>query len=327
MNRVFNSAIVCMALIAILVTGCKKADVVGTENASATSTELFARGNAQGMTNTCEAYTVTVAPSYNAALDQTTFTWTVVNSNPGNGSNGTAKDLGFWAMPLCERAAANIVAQSNNLGQLVAATYKAENALTCYADNVLKFGYGTAGSTPSVYKLVLGGKYTVDQNATGFFKAGTDCCTRNFAGVSCLLPVDVCALSQGYWFANAKHSWNNQLVTIGGNSYSQQEGQALWSELPGGKGGKAAYSFYQASAALLSVPVAANMPAAVSADIAIINTYLTGLGKLTVTNHPTSDSDAALAAVAAANRISQWICENHCGDTLKDPTACNSLFQ
>lgn len=320
LNLSVKKAFVCLAIISIAIFGCQKT-TLNTEETSVS--EQASKGlNTTATLGSCEVLNITVAQSYNAVSNQTTFTWTLVNTNPGNGSNGTYKNLSHWTMILCERAAANLVSQSNSLGVQVAPTYMVDPAMTCNADSVLKFNYGTSASIPSVYSLVLNGKFSVDTAAKGFFKAGIGCCSRTFPGISCVVEVPVCSLSQGYWFANAAHSWNNLTVTIGGNTYTQAEGQVLWSSHPGGQGGNATRSFYQAAAIMLSIPVAANRPTSVAADIALIDAYLTGLGKLSSSNHPNLHTLAATSASDAAGRISNWICANHCGTTEEDPTSC-----
>jgi hypothetical protein len=317
-NRLVLATAIFLSATAVLIS-CQKTK---PENNFQEKTDLREKTNnlgpskANGGENNCYAYDVTVVSNYNSGTNQTTFTWTIVNTNPGNGSNGTAKDLSHWDMILCDRAAANLVSQSNSQGNMVAPVYMVDPSLSCYTGLVLKFDYGTSGTTPRTYILVLSGNFSVDNTATGFFKAGTNCCTRGFPGISCEIG-SACALSQGYWFANTSHSWNGATVTIGGFTYTQAEGQALWAAFPGGSGGNALKCFYQASAAMLSMP-AALRPATINTDLGIINTYLTGLGKLTVSNHPNLNTPAAQAAVAAAGRISNWICANHCGNAEPD---------
>lgn len=304
LNFSVKGAFACVALASAAIFGCQK-------------TSLDEMGNAQALrtpgttSSRCELYNISVAKTYDATLNQSTFTWTLVNTAPGNGKDGTtAQDLSHWDMQLCERAAQNIVSST---GSYIAV----DPSMPCVSGSILKFDYGTSGSTPTVYTLVLTGKYSIG-SATGYFKAGTDCCTRTFDGVSCVVTENPCSFSQGYWFANTAHSWNGQTVTLGGNTYTQAEGQALWDAFPGGKGGSATKVFYQASAIILSIP-SANVPAALAADIATINAALTGLGKLTPANHP-NVTDAN--AVTAAGHISAYICANHCGSTEVDPNAC-----
>lgn len=310
LNFSVKGAFVCLALSSAAIFGCQKTSMDEISTAQALKAPATTSSN-------CGLYNVQVAKTYDAALDQTTFTWTLYNTAPGNGSNGTAQNLSHWDMPLCERAATHLVSASIN-GVPFTPTYVVDPSMSCVTTPVLKFNFGTTGTTANTYVVVLIGKYSIDPNAIGYFKAGTDCCTRPFQGVSCDIPTEnPCSLSQGYWFANASHSWNGQTVTLGGYTYTQAQGQALWAFKPGGSGGGAYKAFFQASAVILSIP-AADIPAALAADIATINAALSGLGKLTITNRPIISA----AALTAAAHISAYICNNHC-DTIGDPTACD----
>ncbi len=308
LNYSAKGAFVCLALATAAIFGCQKTSVdeMGTAQA------LKGAGTTS---SNCNLYNVTVAKTYNLSLNQTTFTWTVYNTAPGNGTNGTAQNLSHWDMSLCDRAAANLVSASMN-GVPFTPTYAVDPAMGCVTTPVLKFNLGTVGSTSNTYSVTLAGTYSLG-TGTGYFKAGTDCCTRSFPGISCEPEAAVCSYSQGYWFANAAHSWNGQTVTLGGYTYTQAEGQALWAAHPGGSAGSGLKVFYQASAILLSIPTA-DIPAEVAADVQIINLALTGLGKLTASNTP----DVTADAVAAAGRISSFICLHHCGSIEVDPTAC-----
>ena len=121
-----------------------------------------------------------------------------------------------------------------------------------------------------------------------------------------------CSLSQGYWFAKPQAVWPNGTVTIGGKTYSQAEGKAIWniSNAKGLLNAKAAFT--QAAAVKLSGS-SVSPSATVWADVAIIDNYLASIAKISPTAIPgNSKTGANAAAGAAAGRIGQWIDANHC---------------
>ncbi len=301
-----SKALLCLTFLFSFGTqllSCKKISITQGENLQSSSALILQEDKGSDLSN-CLAYSVTVSRSYNLALNQTTFTWTITNTNPGNGSAGTAKDLSHWDLQLCQRAAENILSVSNSLGVQVPANYQVDPSLSCNTSPLLKFDYGTSGSTATTYVAIFGGNFSVG-TMTAYFKAGTNCCTNTVPGVSCDIAVG-CTLSQGYWFANARHSWKGISVTVGGFQYTQAEGQALWALAPGGSGGNATGCFYQAAAIRLDN---VGLPANVLADLAVIDNFLAPLGKLSAANIPTATN---ANAVAAAERISNYITEHHC---------------
>lgn len=145
----------------------------------------------------------------------------------------------------------------------------------------------------------------------GVYDAGNIIIDRTNGGVCGNGPVE-CSLSQGYWFAKPQAVWPAGSVTIGGKSYTQEEGKAIWatSNSRGLLNAKAA--FLQASAIKLS-NVAET--ASVWADVQIIDNYLASIAKLTPATIPANSRTGANAAAgAAAGRIGQWIDANHCAE-------------
>lgn len=124
----------------------------------------------------------------------------------------------------------------------------------------------------------------------------------------------VCSLSQGYWFAKPNAVWPNGTVTIGGKTYTQAEGKAIWNYT--NKGGllyvKAAFT--QASAIKLSNVSAS---AQIWQDVTLIDNYLTNLPKLTPTNLGSAtfkNTTSNKYIGEAAGRIGTWISNNHCNE-------------
>lgn len=122
-------------------------------------------------------------------------------------------------------------------------------------------------------------------------------------------PEEACSLSQGYWFAKPQVVWAGN-VTIGGKSYTQAEGKAIWNTANKGGMLNAKAAFLQVSAIKLS-----NVPstASVWADVAICEAYFSSIPKLNPSSLPANSKTGANAAAgAAAGRIGNWIDNNHC---------------
>lgn len=121
----------------------------------------------------------------------------------------------------------------------------------------------------------------------------------------------VCSLSQGYWFAKPNAVWPGSVV-LGGKTYTQSEGKAIWntSNSKGLLNAKAAFT--QASAIKLS-NVSPN--ASVWADVQIIENYFNTIAKLNPASLPPNAKTGLNAqAGAAAGRLGTWIQNNHCNE-------------
>ena len=158
-----------------------------------------------------------VSKTYNAATNQTTFVWSVVNPNPGNGNggnggNGTVQDLSHWGFLIspCPNPA-NALSEDDIVRGGTGATanpashsslslgLQDDKSQDCTGGaDVLKFDAGTSGTAPTYYSLVLSGNWgTGDLNA--YYKSGnrTGCglCTIAGAGVGCRLPCPTITVS------------------------------------------------------------------------------------------------------------------------------------
>jgi len=116
-------------------------------------------------------------------------------------------------------------------------------------------------------------------------------------------PVLLCSMSQGYWFDNGGHSWPSGSVVVGGKTYTQAEGVAIWN----------AYSknlilgFTQVAALKLS-GTAYNSDAQLNQAVTTIETWLTSQSKLTATAVPEMPKNVS----DAAGFIVDWINTHHC---------------
>ena len=154
---------------------------------------------------------------------------------------------------------------------------------------------------------MVSGNYAIG-DVTATFKSGaaTGCCTRTVPGIGCKV-VDICSLSQGYYFGNSGHVWPGN-VTVGGFIYTEAEGRAIWNCSNQGGISDSKKGFTQIAALKLSGAYPTGN-AAIDADVVTVETWLATLGKLVgCSNIPTGN---ALAG-AAAGRIGDWINANHC---------------
>ena len=160
------------------------------------------------------------------------------------------------------------------------------------------------------------GNYAQDNNFS-VFKSGanTGCCTRTISGIGCKQD-EFCSFSQGYYFAKPGPTWLvSGTVIIGGNSYTEAEGRAIWDCTNAGGIKDSKKGFTQVAALKLSG--VANNPA-VAADVAIIESWLATKSKLVACTYLPNQTAAEKITygdvAAAAGRIGDWINANHCID-------------
>lgn len=266
-------------------------------------------------TSSSSPYLVTLESINNNGDGSYTWIWSVQNPNPGNGLNGTVQDLSHWDLTLGQCASIeNVLSASmseDGINWMV--NYIPRNqpdpSQNCYADSVIKFDLGTRGTLKTYYQLTVNENYSVDTTVTGVYKSGnnTRCGIFQFSGFGCpIVPETSCALSQGYYFAKPDLIWTTS-VSIGGYSYTQAEGKAIWNTSNKGGIRDAKAGFLQVAAIKLSSSTI-SPSATVWADVAIVEAYLSGLGKLSPLNLPSGNASAK----AAAGRIGDWIDLNHC---------------
>jgi hypothetical protein len=292
--------------------------------------ELPSENAKSGPVNTTSCLNYNVSLNRTFAGNQTTFIWTVTNPNPGNGNNGTTQDLSHWSfVPGCPGN--NGLEQ--NWSDIISAEYsydggatwtvitptptlKPDPSQTCSSANVFKFNFGTSGSTPTLYKLIVSGNYAQDNNNFAIFKSGskTGCCIRTVPGIGCK-EVQNCSYSQGYYFGSP-HIWPAPgSVAVGGFIYTEAEGRAIWAcsnqgGIPDSKKG-----FTQVAALLLSNAYPTGN-AGIDADVMTIQNWLATKGKLVACSNLPNQTSAEILlygnAADAAGRIGQWINANHC---------------
>jgi hypothetical protein len=269
----------------------------------------------------CGSYVVNLVTDHTTMPGKTIFTWSVTNPNPGNGSNNTIQDLSHWNLVpgLC---------LDNNWQDLVYAGFRVGNATEyteilnptikpdpsirdCNDDDVFKFDAGTQGGLVSYFRIVLNGNWGTE-TTTAYFKSGvnTGCCSMQVDGIGCRIDDD-CSYSQGRFFNKPGQTWT---VTIGGHSYDQDEGRAIWNASNKGGIKDAKRAFTQLTAIRASGVDETN--SAISGAITTIENWFLNYGsKLTPTNLRNQTAlEISLYGNAsnAASTLSAWINANHC---------------
>jgi hypothetical protein len=142
------------------------------------------------------------AAAYEVVLESKTFTggqwewiWSIRNANPGNGLDGTARDLSHWSMDLGTCINDQVLVGAAYSGDGTNWTefspqISTEPSISCASTPVLKFDFGTTGTQKSYYRLVLNQDFS-PATSVGYYKAGQLCCSFAFAGVSCSGPVEL----------------------------------------------------------------------------------------------------------------------------------------
>jgi hypothetical protein len=178
-------------LLMFVLVACKHASYEETaafhiDNTSTDETGITSKGS----TGPCNPY------AYEVILESRTnvngnweWVWSVRNPNPGNGTNGTAKDLSHWGFQL-----ADCVSMSTLIGAAYSSdglqwtefvpVNQADSGQDCMNTAVIKFDFGTTGTAKSYYRLTLSQEYPAD-NTLAYYKAGQACCTFTFGGIGC----------------------------------------------------------------------------------------------------------------------------------------------
>lgn len=312
--------------VAVIVFSCNKNNSVhpgasaGNSSFNATSVSAV---SLPAVSNCTTAYVVTLE-SITQVGSNYEWVWSIQNPNPGNGSNGTIQNLSHWDITLGECLEfSDIVSGATSTDNITWTSFtpsyqqdmSMQNFCNVNTDSVIKFDVGTSGTAKTYCKLVISKNLSVDMDALAYYKSGvnTGCGTTCFPGFGC--PEEEvnegCSFSQGYWFAKPNLVWPGN-VTVGGYSYTQTEGVAIWNSSNKGGIGAAKKVFLQVAAVKLS---GSNVSptATVWAQVQIAENWLATLPKLTAANVKSFNSTTgASAAVAAADSISNWIGYNHC---------------
>lgn len=137
------------------------------------------------------AYSITLQGKQMVGTNEE-WTWMLVNSNPGNGNNGTLQDVSHWSMALPAAAEAALVSaevsnDGNNWRSLPIEVERDPSIRVCTSIDVLKFNVGTNGSDPVYYRATFSKRFYDNPYATSWIKTGggmQGCNMFFFAGLS-----------------------------------------------------------------------------------------------------------------------------------------------
>ncbi|MDP3353726.1 MAG: hypothetical protein Q8S44_08305 [Flavobacteriaceae bacterium] len=176
-------------------------------------------------------YTVTLESVLNNSDGTFTWTWSVLNPNPGNGLKGTVQNLSHWAVKLgtCVTFADVVSGAFSSDGitwQSFTPTWESDpsflNTCNVSTGNVLKFNLGTLGGSKSYYQLTINRDIEIDTDVLAYYKSGknTPCGTFNFPGFGCERIAIECVEST----ATTAYAGNG----VGGNATGQGNNMAWW---------------------------------------------------------------------------------------------------
>ncbi len=126
--------------------------------------------------NAVDAYQIVLVTKNNIGSD-TEWTWSVTNPNPGNGTNGTLRDVSHWDVALPAEAEAALVSAEYSFD---GANWHSSSIVVerdfsiklCTLVDVLKFDAGTTGNAPTYYRCVFDADFTLNPFATSWIKNG-----------------------------------------------------------------------------------------------------------------------------------------------------------
>jgi len=120
-----------------------------------------------------------------------TWTWSLVNPNPGSGDNETLQDVSHLSLPLTPQAEAALVSAEYSYDGInwtsnPIAVDRDPAIKQCTATDVLKFDKGTTGSEPLYYRVTFSDEFEANSWATCYIKTGggrNGCNLYYFTGV------------------------------------------------------------------------------------------------------------------------------------------------
>lgn len=261
-----------------------------------------------------ESYKIILENTTNNVDGTYTWTWSVQNTNYGNGTDRRIQDLGHLDISLGEFARAeDIVDGSISADSINWITfnpiYRSDPGQNCYAGPVIKFNLGTTGNSKSFYRLKVNKNFSVNNFSRAAFKSGrnTQCGTTTFPGFGEELEEDEgCSSGSDYYYSNPDILWGGPVI-VGTYVYTRDEALIIFSTLDRYELGGAKKSFITLSTLELSSNTISSS-APIAADQLIVDRYLSTLGKLSPTNLP----DVTTEVRDATNRLSTWLDTHRC---------------
>lgn len=126
--------------------------------------------------NSVDAYQI-VLVTKNTVGDNTEWTWSLTNPNPGNGLFGTLRDVSHWDVSLPPQAEEALIGAQYSFDGVnwYSSPIVIERDLSiklCTLVDVLKFDAGTTGSNPTYYRAIFNEDFTLNPFATSWIKNG-----------------------------------------------------------------------------------------------------------------------------------------------------------
>ena len=143
-------------------------------------------------TTATTSYTITLLGIEKSGINDV-WTWTLTNTNPDNGLNGTLQNVSHWSLPLCPAAEAALVSAEYSYDGIhwMSSSIQIErdpSIRLCTREDVLKFDAGTSGTTPTYYRATFNRVFTVDAWAQSYIKTGgglQGCNMYTYTGIGC----------------------------------------------------------------------------------------------------------------------------------------------
>ena len=184
-------------------SACQKTDIVPSQLSTNEISAAMRKANGQSTTSLSgdcgvAPYTVTLDKKCNTGGNTWTWTWTVSNPMPGNGNGNTVQNLSHWGFtfkscPVISGATINDIQSAAYSSDSVnwnsfTPTYGTDPSISGagITDSVLKFDFGTAGSSKSYYRVVVSRDFEIE-NTCAYFKSGskTGVRTATIPGMGC----------------------------------------------------------------------------------------------------------------------------------------------
>jgi hypothetical protein len=129
-----------------------------------------------GRKDVTDSYQIQIV-SVNMVGNNQQWTWSLVNPNPGNGTNGTLQDIGHWSVQLNPDAEAALVSAEYSYDGVTWHTADAvvdrdPSIKICTTVDVLKYTVSTSGTNPSYCRMTLNTDFPVNQYSTSWIKTG-----------------------------------------------------------------------------------------------------------------------------------------------------------
>jgi hypothetical protein len=140
-------------------------------------------------TANADAYQISLVSKSTEGTNET-WTWSLVNPNPGNGSNGTLQNVSHFDISLNSQAEGSLVSAEYSFDGItwvsVPIEIERDPAIrACTTTDVLKFNAGTVGGEPTYYRATFTESFSVNPYATSWINSGnrTGCNMYFFSGV------------------------------------------------------------------------------------------------------------------------------------------------